>query len=215
MGEEDLGLGDQLFANMNGASEAVITDSKGFVTEGALSVEHGMMLGTGIVLLYTLFGGMWSVAVTDFLQMMMIVVGMIVIAFYLSDKAGGADVVINHAIDNGKFSNFWPEASLAGILGFIAAWVTMGFGSIPQQDVFQRVMSAKDEDTAVRGTVIGGVLYFLFAFIPIYLAYSAFIIDPELKFFQALFVAIWKISIPGALGVVLGGLLIYWFIYCR
>lgn len=150
------------------------------ITSNAVTVESGMYIGAGIVLLYTLFGGMWSVAVTDFMQMIIIVVGMIVIAFFLSDKAGGADVVINHAIDAGKFDNFWPETSLAGVLGFIAAWVTMGFGSIPQQDVFQRVMSAKDEDTALRGTVLGGVLYFLFAFIPIFLAYSAFIIDPEL-----------------------------------
>ncbi len=150
------------------------------VTDGAVTVQHGMYLGTGIVLVYTLFGGMWSVAITDFLQMVMILVGMVVIAFFVSDKAGGADVVINHAVAAGKFDNFWPETSLASVLGFIAAWITMGFGSIPQQDVFQRVMSAKDEKTAVRGTVIGGVLYFLFAFIPIFLAYSAVVIDPAL-----------------------------------
>jgi SSS family solute:Na+ symporter len=150
------------------------------ITAGGISIEQGMFIGASIVLLYTLFGGMWSVAVTDFLQMIIIVVGMLVIAFFLSDKAGGADIVINHAIDAGKFDNFWPETSLAGVLGFIAAWITMGFGSIPQQDVFQRVMSAKDENTAARATVLGGVLYFLFAFIPIFLAYSAFIIDPDL-----------------------------------
>jgi SSS family transporter len=150
------------------------------ITNAAISVDVGMYMGAGIVLLYTLFGGMWSVAITDFLQMMVIVVGMIIIGFFMADKAGGADVVINHAIDAGKFDNFFPELSLAGMLGFIAAWVTMGFGSIPQQDVFQRVMSAKDEDTAVRGTVIGGVLYLIFAFIPIFLAYSAFIVDPGL-----------------------------------
>ena len=150
------------------------------VSGDAVSVETGMYVGTGIVLMYTLFGGMWSVAITDFLQMMMIILGMIIIAFYVSDKAGGVDVVVNHAINAGKFDNFFPETNLAGILGFIAAWITMGFGSIPQQDVFQRVMSAKDEDTAMRGTVIGGVLYFLFAFIPIFLAYSAFVIDPDM-----------------------------------
>ena len=147
------------------------------VTHGAIGVEIGMVIGLGIVLLYSLFGGMWSVALTDFVQMIMIVVGLIVIAFTISGTAGGAGVVINHAMENGKL-DFWPELSAAGILGFIAAWVTMGFGSIPQQDVFQRVMSAKDEKTAQRGSIIGGLMYLVFAFIPIFVAYSAFVIDP-------------------------------------
>ncbi len=150
------------------------------ISNGALSSEQGMYLGGGIVLFYTLFGGMWSVAVTDFMQMVIIVLGMVVIAYYLADKAGGADTVINHAIAAGKFNNFLPDSSPASIFAFIAAWLTMGFGSTPQQDVFQRVMSAKDEQTAMQGSVIGGVLYFIFAFIPIFLAYSAVIIDPQL-----------------------------------
>jgi Na+/proline symporter len=45
------------------------------------------------------------------------------------------------------------------VLAFVAAWVTMMFGSIPQQDVFQRVMSAKNVNTAVAGSVLGGSLY--------------------------------------------------------
>jgi Na+/proline symporter len=66
------------------------------------------------------------------------------------------------------------------MIAFIAAWITMGFGSIPQQDVFQRVSAAKDEKTAGRGSVIGGCVYFCFAFIPMYLAYSATLIDPAM-----------------------------------
>jgi len=56
----------------------------------------------------------------------------------------------------------------------------MMLGSIPQQDVFQRVQSAKDENTAARSSILGGVLYFGFAFIPMFLAYSASLIDPKM-----------------------------------
>ena len=52
------------------------------------------------------------------------------------------------------------------------------FGSIPQQDVFQRITSAKNERTAVRGSILGGVLYFCFCFVPMFLAYSATLVDP-------------------------------------
>jgi Na+/proline symporter len=54
----------------------------------------------------------------------------------------------------------------------------MGLGSIPQQDVFQRANSSKTERIAVWGTVIGGTLYFVFAAVPIYLTYSATLVDP-------------------------------------
>ncbi len=150
------------------------------LTGGAMSHEYGMVLGLAIVLIYTIFGGMWSVALTDFMQMIIIVVGLFIIAVFISGETGGVGTVINHASETGKLSNFFPEEfTLPTILAFAAAWLTMGFGSIPQQDVFQRVMSAKDEKSAVIGTVTGGVLYLIFAFIPIYLAYSAFLIEPE------------------------------------
>lgn len=163
-----------------GAQIAALGIVLSVVTNGALTPEAGMMIGGAIVLGYTLFGGMWSVAITDFMQMIMITIGMIIIGYFVSSKAGGVDVVISHAAEAGKFSNFFPEMTLPALLGFLAAWVTMGFGSIPQQDVFQRVMSAKDEKTAIRGSIMGGSLYLVFAFIPIFLAYSAFIIDPAL-----------------------------------
>ncbi|MFN4148819.1 MAG: sodium:solute symporter family transporter, partial [Rhodocyclaceae bacterium] len=58
--------------------------------------------------------------------------------------------------------------------------LTMGFGSIPQQDVFQRANSSKNETVAIWGTVAGGLAYFLFAAVPLFMAYSANLIDPEL-----------------------------------
>lgn len=147
------------------------------LSDGLVSQSAGMMIGMGIVLIYTLFGGMWSVALTDFMQMIMIVIGLVIISIFVAGKAGGAEVVIGHAAANNKF-DFWPEFNFVGIMTFVGALVTMMLGSVPQQDVFQRVMSAKDEKTAVRGTVIGGSLYFLLAFFPIFITYSALLIDP-------------------------------------
>src|SRR6185369_11151346 len=148
------------------------------VSGGSMSQSTGMMVGAATVLVYTMWGGMWSVAITDFLQMIIIVVGMLYIGWDVSQLAGGVGPVVRHAIDAGKFSNFFPEASLAGVLGFLAAAVTMMLGSIPQQDVFQRVASSKNETIAGRSAVLGGAMYFCFAFIPMFLAYSATLIDP-------------------------------------
>ncbi len=148
------------------------------LTNGAVSMSAGMIIGASIVLVYTLFGGMWSVALTDAFQMSLILIGMLFIGWVIADKAGGADVVINHAAAAGKL-HILPEATLPGILAFVGAAVTIMFGSIPQQDVFQRVMSARNESTAAAGDVIGGSLYFIIAFIPMFLVYASQLIDPE------------------------------------
>ena len=150
------------------------------LTEGALSMPVGIMIGAGIVLIYTLFGGMWSVAVTTFFQMIVIVLGLLWISVLVSDMTGGVAPVIQHASDAGKFE-FWPELNMTAIITFIAGFLTMGLGSIPQQDVFQRANSAKNENVAVWGTIVGGIAYFFFAAVPLYLAYSAFIIAPEMS----------------------------------
>ena len=149
------------------------------LSQGAISTANGMMIGAAIVLVYTLFGGMWSVALTDFFQMTIIVSGMLYIAYVVSGMAGGAHVVIAHAANAGKLE-FWPALTAPEILAFAGAAVTMMFGSIPQQDVFQRVMSARTETISMTGAIAGGSLYFVFAFIPMFLAYSAQLIDPAM-----------------------------------
>ncbi len=149
------------------------------LSEGVISPQWGMVIGTGIVLVYTLFGGMWSVAVTTFVQMIVIVLGLLYIAWLVADMAGGATTVISHAADNNKFE-FLPKLTVADIVAFTAALITMGFGSIPQQDVFQRMNAAKNENTAAWGSILGGSVYFLFAFVPLFLVYAATLIDPAM-----------------------------------
>src|SRR5450830_1309722 len=149
------------------------------VSEGAMSQRTGMIVGAATVLIYTMWGGMWSVAVTDFIQMIVILVGMVYIAVEVSGIVGGVGTVLSHASEAGKF-NLLPAPELREMLWFTAAWITMMFGSIPQQDVFQRVASSKNERIAGNASMLGGSLYFCFAFIPMFLAYSATLIDPNL-----------------------------------
>jgi SSS family transporter len=147
------------------------------VTGGAVSMDAGIVIGAAVVLVYTLWGGMYSVAWTNFVQMIIIVVGLLYIFVLIADKAGGVGTVVSHAHAAGKLE-FWPRLEARDVLAFIGAAVTLMLGSIPQQDVFQRVTSARSERVAVAGSVLGGVFYFLLAFIPIFLAYSASLIDP-------------------------------------
>ncbi|MFP5407148.1 MAG: sodium:solute symporter family protein, partial [Gammaproteobacteria bacterium] len=148
------------------------------LSAGAITLPQGIVLGAVVVLVYTMFGGMWSVAFTDLFQTVIIVLGLLYIAWLLAGMAGGFGVVMAEATSEGKL-DFWPQATTKDWIAFIAAWATMAIGSIAQQDVFQRVTSARDEKTAVRGTLIGGTFYLIFAFVPMFIAVSALLIEPE------------------------------------
>ena len=144
---------------------------------GAVSLNTGILVGGVVVLGYTIWGGMWSVALTDLFQTVIILIGLTAVAALVGNMAGGPGKVVSAAIDAGKFE-FWPKGGAKEWLGFAAIWMTLAIGSIPQQDVFQRVTSAKDERTAVMGSLFGGLAYFCFAFVPMFIAYAALVIDP-------------------------------------
>ena len=148
------------------------------LSDGVISMPLGMGIGVVSILAYTLFGGMWSVAITDFIQMIILVCGLATLAVFAGGQAGGAERVMALAESKNMF-HFLPDANWHDVMFFVASGLTIMLGSIPQQDVFQRVMSANTVESATRGPIIGGVCYMLFAFVPMFLVVSAMIIMPE------------------------------------
>lgn len=148
------------------------------ITHGAISEEMGMIIGIAIVLTYTTLGGMLSVAVLDFVQMIVVIGGLLYIGSIVSGMTGGVTPVIEHARAAGKL-DFFPKGSDVWVwITFLGGWVTMMLGSIPQQDVFQRITSAKSAKIALWGSILGAIVYFCFTFVPMFIAYSATLIDP-------------------------------------
>jgi len=145
------------------------------LTNGAMSETMGMIVGTLAVLIYVVIGGFLAVAWTDFIQMIVLVVGLTVIAFFAADLAGGAGKVVEMAASK-DLGHFLPPAQFTDIAFFVGSAVTMMLGSIPQQDVFQRVMSAKNAPTARTGAIIGGSSYILFAAVPMFIVSCAVIV---------------------------------------
>jgi SSS family solute:Na+ symporter len=148
------------------------------VFSDTISFELAMFIGLSIVMIYTIYGGMKSLVVMDFIQMISIVIGLISVAILVANRFdGGATAIIATAAVNNKF-DFWPETNFHDTLKFIASFLTLALGSVPQQDVFQRIMAAKNERTAVLGTTIGGLFYIIFCFVPIFITYGISLMSP-------------------------------------
>lgn len=140
------------------------------------SMEESVVISTGLVVAYTIWGGMWSVSLTDFFQTILIITGLVVVAYVLYQETGGMEPLVKAV--PGNFFNFLPEANAKDWAKYIAAWITIGLGSIPQQDVFQRVMSARDADTSVRACLVSAFMYLSVAFIPLYIALCGHVLYP-------------------------------------
>jgi solute:Na+ symporter, SSS family len=148
------------------------------ISDGHIPEQTGMILGTAIVLTYTTLGGMLSVAILDFVQMIVVIGGLLYIASIVSGQTGGVGPVIEHARNAGKL-HFFPQSTNWSVwLTFLGGWLTMMLGSIPQQDVFQRITSAKTANIALWGSFLGASIYFCFTFVPMFIAYAATLIDP-------------------------------------
>lgn len=149
------------------------------LTDQALSISDGIMLASLIVVIYTVVGGLWSVAITTSIQMVITVLSLTSIAWLLLDQVGGFAPLWQHALLNDAFK-MPSEVSPLLALAMLTSFLTLAFGSIPQQDVFQRANAARNEQIAAWSAIGGGVLYLLFTSVPLIIAYSAHLIDPSL-----------------------------------
>jgi Na+/proline symporter len=149
------------------------------LSNDVVSIEQGIMIGTAIVLLYTIVGGLWSVAITTSIQIVITVISLSSIAWLLANQAGGVEPVINHALEHDAFSLHETLTPLLA-LAMLTSFLTLAFGSVPQQDVFQRANAARNERIAAWSAILGGMFYLLFTAVPLFMAYTANLIDPEL-----------------------------------
>ncbi len=144
-----------------------------------ISTEAGIVVGALLVMTYTLLGGMWSISFTDFLHNIILIVGLLFLAYLLMDKIPDFQVFINKQPPH--FFQFTPkENTWKDWLTYGAAWITIGLGSIPQQDIFQRVMSAKNQQVAAKASLAAGAMYLTIAMLPLLIALIAVRLYPSL-----------------------------------
>jgi solute:Na+ symporter, SSS family len=141
-----------------------------------ISLNQGIVMGFAIVLFYTYTGGMWAVSITDFLQSILIVSGLVAMAWYVTDMVGGAHHIWNTLTPEQK--QILPDNTATDWINWFSAWMVLGFGSIASQDIFQRVNAARSEEAAYSSSIVGAALYLIFSMLPLYLITAIRIIDP-------------------------------------
>ena len=128
-----------------------------------VSFIEGLLIGSVLVVVYTTLGGMWAVSVTDTIQTVVIILGLLFILFLFLWETDINKVIEStpkgyfHLIDTNRVT--WIE--------WFGAWCTVGLGSIASQDIFQRVISSKNEKVAMYSAVSSGILYLVIGIVPL------------------------------------------------
>lgn len=138
-----------------------------------------IVISAGLTMIYTLTGGLWSVSITDFIQTIIIIVGLLILAIVLYLEVGDFRAITSK-VSKGFFRPIPQEFSFKSLAEYLAAWITIGLGSIPQQDIFQRVMAGRSAKVAVQSSYMASFLYLTVALLPLFIAQAAVTLYPDL-----------------------------------
>ena len=129
-------------------------------------------VGTG----YTVIGGMWSVTLTDALQVGLLLVGLIVLGATTMLEVSAIEVASQTPAE---MLVVVPTESVARFVGWLGVFVIAALGNLPGQELMQRVFSSRSARVARQACVLAGIAYLLFGLIPIYLALASRILLPQ------------------------------------
>lgn len=143
-----------------------------------LPIMISVLISTAVVILYTYWGGMWADAVTDLYQMIFILIGLLVLFPVLVHDLGGFSAITARIPDS--YFHFYPHTtSKLSWLNYLQAWMMVGIGSLPAQDLFQRMMAPKTASMAKKAAILSGCLYIVIGMIPVLLGIFGRVAMPE------------------------------------
>ncbi len=153
----------------------------GFVFQSltGVPVELGILGGAVVVFVYTVAGGMWAVALTDFVQMVIIAVGLVMLLIVVLIDVGGWGAIAPHLPeDTFRMTPKKPIPSLW--LNYFRAWLIFGLADVTAQTLMQRAFSAKNEQVAQISFYIAGIGHLSLGMIPVMLGIIASVTMPGL-----------------------------------
>ncbi|MBY0221331.1 sodium:solute symporter family transporter [Sporosarcina aquimarina] len=164
-------------------------------------LKLAIVISGAVVVFYTFLGGMWSVTLTDFVQFFIIVIGFAIAVPFALSNAGGMEHVISQLP---KEQLGFTKIGWGTILGFIVLYfMTFSTG----QEAVQRYYAAKDEKTAIWGSIMCGGLMTLYAFIPAVLGLIALAAFPNIEENSALATVSVELLPPVIAGILLSGVI--------
>jgi len=153
----------------------------GYVFEvvSGMPVEIGIIIGSFIVIVYTVTGGMWAVTLTDCIQLVLIILGLVLIAPIAYNQVSDQEIVVQSFFH--EFSTLIPkDSSQVNWLSYSGRILLTALGAIMSQSLIQRFLACKTERTARYSGLISAAIYFSLGLIPLFIGIAGRDIFPNL-----------------------------------
>ena len=150
-----------------------------FQTLTGVPLEIGIIGGAIVVFIYTVAGGMWAVALTDFVQMVIIALGLVSLLIVVLIDVGGWGNIGPHLPED-TFRMTPKEGNAATWLNYFRAWLIFGLADVSAQTLMQRAFSARNEQTAQNSFYLAGFGHLSLGLIPVTLGIIASVTMPGL-----------------------------------
>lgn len=150
-----------------------------FETLTGIPLTIGIMGGAIVVFVYTVAGGMWAVALTDFVQMVVIAIGLVMLLVVVLIDVGGWGNIAPH-IPEDTFRLFPEQRSASVWLNYLRAWLIFGLADVTAQSLMQRAFAAKNEQVAQNSFYLAGFGHLSLGLIPVTLGIIASVTMPGL-----------------------------------
>jgi SSS family transporter len=145
-----------------------------------LPMAIGVFGGLTVIVIYTVAGGMWAVALTDFVQTIVLILGLFILLYVVLNDVGGWSAIAAQLPEHSM--RLIPRVHTAGNwIDWIHVWMTLGIAAIASTPIIQRALSARTEAVAQNSFYVATVLYLFIGVIPIILGLVASVTMPDLE----------------------------------
>jgi SSS family transporter len=142
-------------------------------------MELGILGGAVVIFIYTVAGGMWAVALTDTVQMVIIAVGLVLLLVVVLIDVGGWSAIAPHLPED-TFRMTPAEASASVWLKYLRAWLIFGLADVTAQALLQRAFAMRNEQVAQNSFYLAGIGHLSLGMIPVTLGIIASVTMPGL-----------------------------------
>jgi len=172
-----------------------------------IPLVYGIIGGAIVIVGYTSLGGMLAVALTDFVQIIIVAAGLIILLVaVIVDNGGWGEIYLRIPSDAWRMLPL--EHSSEHWLNYLRAWLIFGLADVASQSLLQRAMSAKSEQVAQNSFYLAGLGYLAFGMVPVLLGIIASVTMPGLDNSEAVIPALALEHLhPVAIAIFVGALL--------
>ncbi|MEE1895566.1 sodium:solute symporter [Metapseudomonas otitidis] len=191
-----------VYALMIGATSTIAIGTVMQVLFG-LPFWVAILVGGGVVVLYSTIGGMWSLTLTDIVQFLIMTVGLVFLLMPMSiADAGGWNALVE------KLPARYFDFTAIGWDTIVTYFLIYFFGIFIGQDIWQRVFTARSEGVAKVAGTAAGLYCVLYGLAGALIGMAAKVLLPDLENVNNAFASVVEHSLPnGIRGLVIAAAL--------